>query len=172
MALSSSIGGCKTARPFNARSVAAAASVALLAVTIGLPFAFVPAVQPPHSGVSDGVNQSIQMLNSSSVDPLIDLGLPEAAISTEVTLEQFISRGAIAWGGYKFTYYSQQVLPGAGLNIPGRHVNAGGFVSDAAGYIVLAGAAPMGTVYDTPFGYQGKIYDRGTKGNHLDVYIR
>lgn len=88
------------------------------------------------------------------------------------TLSQFMRAGVINWSGYKFTYYSQSVLPGTGLNIPGRHVNADGYVCDESGYICLAGSAPMGTVYDTPFGYQGKIYDRGTSGNHLDVYIR
>lgn len=88
------------------------------------------------------------------------------------SLAQFMTSGVIQWGGYKFTYYSQQVLPGPGLAIPGRHVNDGGYVSDADGYIVLAGSAPKGTVYETPFGYPGKIYDRGTTGNHLDVYIR
>lgn len=81
-------------------------------------------------------------------------------------------QGVIMWGGYKFTYYSQRVLPGGGLRIPGRHVNGSGFVSDGDGYIVLAGSAPMGTVYPTPFGAPGKIYDRGTYGNHLDVYTQ
>lgn len=88
------------------------------------------------------------------------------------SLPQFMMSGVINWNGYRFTYYSQQVLPGSGLAIPGRHVNEGGYVSDGDGYIVLAGSAPKGTVYETPFGYEGKIYDRGTTGNHLDVYIR
>ena len=87
-------------------------------------------------------------------------------------LQTFMFSGVINWQGLKFTYYSQSVLPGGGLQIPGRHVNKDGYVSDGDGYIVLAGSAPKGTVYDTPFGYQGKIYDRGTVGNHLDVYIR
>ena len=80
-------------------------------------------------------------------------------------------RGVVYWNGYKFTYYSEKVLPGGGLRIPGRHVNADGYVADEEGYIVLAGDAPMGSVFETPFGYKGKIYDRGTSGNHLDVYI-
>ena len=87
-------------------------------------------------------------------------------------LSDFMFSGVVYWSGYKFTYYSQSVLLGGGLSIPGRHVNADGYVSDGDGYIVLAGSAPLGTVYDTPFGYKGKIYDRGTSGNHLDVYIR
>ena len=97
-----------------------------------------------------------------------------AQFSTErlYSLPEFMFSGVVYWNGYKFTYYSQSVLPGGGLSIPGRHVNADGYVSDGDGYIVLAGSAPLGTVYDTPFGYKGKIYDRGTSGNHLDVYIR
>ncbi|MBS5943752.1 hypothetical protein [Varibaculum cambriense] len=78
--------------------------------------------------------------------------------------------GVVNWSGYKFTYYSQKVLPGGGLRIPGRHVNADGFVADANGYIVLANDAPKGTVINTPFGAPGKVYDRGTRGNHFDVY--
>ena len=90
----------------------------------------------------------------------------------KISLSQFMFDGVVYSGGYKFTYYSQSVLPGGGLSIPGRHVNADGFVSDGDGYIVLAGSAPLRTVYDTPFGYKGKIYDRGTYGNHLDVYVQ
>ena len=86
-------------------------------------------------------------------------------------LDDFMFRGVIYWSGYKFTYYSEKVLPGGGLRIPGRHVNVDGYVADEDGYIVLAGDAAMGTVFETPFGYKGKIYDRGTVGNHLDVYI-
>ena len=97
---------------------------------------------------------------------------PERSTEKLYDLQTFMFSGVINWQGLKFTYYSQSVLPGGGLQIPGRHVNKDGYVSDGDGYIVLAGSAPKGTVYDTPFGYQGKIYDRGTVGNHLDVYIR
>ena len=95
-----------------------------------------------------------------------------SAVDALYSLSEFMRAGRISWNGYTFTYYSQSVLPGGSLNIPGRHVNADGYVSDGAGYICLAGSAPLGTVYDTPFGYQGKVYDRGTSGDHLDVYIR
>ncbi len=105
-------------------------------------------------------------------------GASRASVNSNLTttgqygLRDLQFQGVIMWGGYKFTYYSQQVLPGGGLRIPGRHVNGSGFVSDGDGYIVLAGSAPMGTVYATPFGAPGKIYDRGTSGNHLDVYTQ
>lgn len=82
----------------------------------------------------------------------------------------FRKMGVIYWNGYKYTYYSQKVLPGGGLKIPGRHVNSDGYVCDADGYICLANSAPLGTVFPTPFGAKGKVYDRGTSGNHLDVY--
>lgn len=92
------------------------------------------------------------------------------------TLEQFIVLGRIEWGGYEWTYYSQRVLPGEGLNIPGRHVNAHGYVADKDGYIVLAAPSSWGNVkgniYDTPFGYKGKVYDVNSGGTSLDVYIR
>lgn len=88
------------------------------------------------------------------------------------SLRQLQFNGIIYWSGYKFTYYSQRVLPGGGLNIPGRHVNSSGYVADKDGYIVLANSAPKGTVINTPFGFKGKVYDRGTYGNHFDVYTK
>lgn len=98
------------------------------------------------------------------------------------TLAQFMTLGRIAWGNYEYTYYSQSVLPGTGLNIPGRHVNDDGYVADIDGYIVLATPIDWGDVkgktYPTPFGYTGKAYDTNAtpysaSGNPvLDVYIR
>lgn len=111
--------------------------------------------------------QASDQLDTSELD-----SYPERSTEKLYDLQTFMFNGVINWQGLKFTYYSQSVLPGGGLEIPGRHVNKDGYVSDGDGYIVLAGSAPKGTVYDTPFGYQGKIYDRGTVGNHLDVYIR
>lgn len=90
--------------------------------------------------------------------------------SSGYSYSQFMSMGVINWNGYKYTYYSQSVLPGGGLNIPGRHVS-GGFVRDADGYIVLANSSSNGTILPTPFG-QGKVYDKGTYGNHIDIYVQ
>lgn len=67
------------------------------------------------------------------------------------TLRDLKFQGVINWSGYKFTYYSQRVLPGGALRIPGRHINSGGYVADKDGYIVLANSAPNGTVINTPF---------------------
>lgn len=88
------------------------------------------------------------------------------------SLAQFKNLGVIHWEGYQYTFYSQSVLPGNGLSIPGRHLDEEGYVVDEDGYIVLASSTPRGTVFPTPFGRLGKVYDKGTYGNHLDVYIR
>ena len=120
------------------------------------------------------------LTSAAASDDALDLGVEVAGESPSAPepvdalyyLEQSMFQGSVTWGGYRFTYYREQVLPGGGLAIPGRHLNADGYVSDKDGFIVLAGSAPKGTVYETPFGSPGKIYDRGTVGNHLDVYIR
>lgn len=93
-----------------------------------------------------------------------------ANTQTSVSYEDFMVMGVVYSNGYKYTYYSQSVLPGGGLNIPGRHVS-GGFVRDCNGYIVLANDAPKGTIIETPFG-TGMVYDRGTYGSHIDVYVQ
>lgn len=81
----------------------------------------------------------------------------------------FLRDGVVYSEGKKFTYYSQSVLPGGGLDIPGRHTD-GGFVKDGDGYICIASDKENGTVVDTPWG-QGKVYDSGVSGEHYDVYV-
>jgi len=93
----------------------------------------------------------------------------------------FMSAGVVQGtgqtAGYKFTYYSETILPGGGLNIPGRHVAGGkngqGYVMDGDGFIVLAkpanGRWQKGDTISTPFG-KGKFYDHCPEGN-IDVYV-
>lgn len=70
----------------------------------------------------------------------------------------------------KETYYSQRVLPGGGLNIPGRHVAADGTVRDADGYIVIASdILPKGSITETSLG-TGKVYDTGVGHAGVDIY--
>lgn len=123
------------------------------------------------NGVKYTVNTKTGAITKKS-DPEMLRAAEEPDSPKLYSLRQFKYRGVINWSGYKFTYYSQSVLPGGGLRIPGRHVNKDGYVSDGDGYIVLANSAPKGTVIPTPFGYYGKVYDRGTSGNHFDVYIK
>lgn len=83
--------------------------------------------------------------------------------------EYFKRMGVISDGNYKYTWYSENVLPGGGLNIPGRHSD-GNYVLDENDYIVLASSdLPKGTVMETPFGI-GKIYDTGCPSGIIDVY--
>ena len=91
--------------------------------------------------------------------------------SATYSASQLKSMGVINWGGWRWTWYSQRVLPGGGLNIPGRHVDSNGYVCDGNGYICLAsGSLSKGTVVNTPFGKMGKVYDSGCAANTLDVY--
>lgn len=87
----------------------------------------------------------------------------------------FRRQGVVYANGYKYTYYSQSVLPGGGLRIPGRHVNEYGYVSDKDGYVVLASNSSIskGSTFNTPFG-AGKVYDicANCPVNHLDVYTK
>ena len=80
------------------------------------------------------------------------------------------SKGRIWYNGHTETYYSQKVLPGGGLAIPGRHIASDGTIRDADGYIVLASDDyPKGTVVETSLG-AGKVYDTGSGSGNIDLY--
>lgn len=84
----------------------------------------------------------------------------------------FKRMGVIHWESWRWTWYSQRVLPGGGLKIPGRHVDSNGYVCDKNNYICLASSTlSKGTILDTPFGKQGKIYDSGCARGTIDVYV-
>lgn len=159
--------GTTVLAPFSMTAAFAASGDASAANTGGTQS--VTAATPIGSGTQAGLDITAAEEAPATTQKQPTTGTTSSAL---YTLEQFMFSGAVNWGGYRFTYYSEQVLPGPGLEIPGRHVNDDGYVSDSDGYIVLAGDAPKGTVFETPFGHPGKIYDRGTFGTHLDVYIR
>ena len=80
------------------------------------------------------------------------------------------SKGRIWYNGHTETYYSQKVLPGGGLAIPGRHIASDGTIRDADGYIVLASDDyPRGTVVETSLG-AGKVYDTGSGSGNIYLY--
>lgn len=90
-----------------------------------------------------------------------------------VTLAQMKFRGVVHYAGYRYTYYSQSVLPGGGLRIPGRHVEAG-CVVDGDGYICVASSThAKGTIVPTPLVEfpQGKVYDSGCAYGTIDLYV-
>lgn len=86
--------------------------------------------------------------------------------------KHFRRAGVIHWGSWRWTWYSQRVLPGGGLKIPGRHVDSNGYVCDNKDRICLASSKlKKGTIVDTPFGKPGKVYDSGCASGTLDVYV-
>ncbi len=80
--------------------------------------------------------------------------------------------GVVYYNGHRETYYSQQVLPGGGLNIPGRYVAEDGTIRDENGYICVA-ADPSylsyGSTVETSLG-TGKVYDSGCDYGTIDIY--
>lgn len=78
--------------------------------------------------------------------------------------------GVNEYNGRHETWYSQRVLPGGGLDIPGRHVADDGTIRDGDGYIAVAASdLPQGSVVDTSLG-QGKVYDSGCAPGTTDIY--
>jgi hypothetical protein len=83
--------------------------------------------------------------------------------------------GVWNFNGHVETYYSQRVLPGGGLSIPGRHVNRqDGTIRDANEYIVLARperipSMKKGDCIMTSLG-AGKFYDMNSGSDRVDIY--
>lgn len=82
-------------------------------------------------------------------------------------------RGAIYYNGHRETYYSEKVLPGNGLRIPGRHVADDGTIRDEDGYICVAadpGFMSKGSILITSLG-PAKVYDSGCAYGTIDIYV-
>jgi len=83
------------------------------------------------------------------------------------------SKGAQYFNGHKETYYSERVLPGTSLAIPGRHVADDGTVRDGDGFICVAadpGFMPKGSILITSLG-PAKVYDCGCAYGTIDIYV-
>ena len=81
--------------------------------------------------------------------------------------------GVKDFNGHKETYYSELVLPGEGLAIPGRHVAEDGTIRDGDGYIVVASDLsylPRYSVVLTSLG-PAKVYDTGCSYGVIDIYV-
>ena len=82
-------------------------------------------------------------------------------------------RGTVYFNGHKETYYSEKVLPGNGLNIPGRHVAEDGTIRDYEGFICVASDLSFmsrGTVLMTSL-VPAKVYDTGCAYGTIDIYV-
>lgn len=93
--------------------------------------------------------------------------------NADYTAEEFQELGIISWSAYRYTWYSELDMPGEGLIIDGRHVDENGFVCDIDNYICVASdSLDRGTIVDTPFGKQGKVYDCGCGYDDIiDCYV-
>lgn len=139
----------------------------------------VKATENEKSENDEDAEDGSQSRTSSNVDGgVMDAGNDyngnEVKYDAQYSPDEFRHSGVISWGGYQWTYYSELVLPGNGLNIPGRHTTEDGYVCDGDGYIVLAAdlsMLPRYSVVDTPFGREGKVYDTGCAYGVLDVYV-
>lgn len=92
-------------------------------------------------------------------------------VETNVVLNSYI--GVVYFNGHKETYYSQNVLPGGGLRIPGRHVAEDGTVRDEEGYICVAADwnyLPYGATVLTSLG-PARVYDTGCDYGVVDIYV-
>ena len=79
-------------------------------------------------------------------------------------------KGRVKFNGHYETWYSQKVLPGKGLNIPGRHVDSRELVCDGDGYICVATKlVGMGFKINTSLG-MGKRYDTCSPNDVVDIY--
>lgn len=119
------------------------------------------------SNSSSNNNSSNNSSNNGSSDNNSDYSggdyvIPSGGLTPE--------KGRIEFNGHTETYYSQKVLPGGGLDIPGRHVASDGTIRDANNYIVVASDDyPKGTVIQTSLG-PGKVYDTGSGSGNIDLY--
>lgn len=87
----------------------------------------------------------------------------------------FKRAGVIHWRGYKFTWYSQRILPdyNNNLGIKGKHIDGQGFICDKDNYICLgSNTSNRGKIIATPFGKFGKVYDAGyVTTDWFDCYV-
>lgn len=80
------------------------------------------------------------------------------------------SGGVNYYNGQKETYYSQRVLPGGGLDIPGRHVASDGTIRDENNYIVVASDRQSKGETGTCSLGEYKVYDTGVGHDGIDIY--
>lgn len=95
------------------------------------------------------------------------------AQGSDFDASNFQQAGVVYHDGVRYTWYSENVLPGGGLdelNSNGRSVSSEGYVIDGDGYISVASSDhEIGIVLDTPFG-MAKVYDSGCESGTIDVY--
>lgn len=122
--------------------------------------------EPMETVTEEPIDETVDETEEASDETIVE------ATEALYTASQFKRLGVIKWNGWRWTWYSERVLPGGGLTIPGRHNDENGYICDENDYICVASSVlSKGTVVDTPFGKQGKVYDCGCDADVLDVYV-
>ena len=133
---------------------------------------------------SEVVPASLQKTNAEMYDEMSVEELETALMEGRLPMEYSafytysanrlsVSRGALYFNGHKETYYSEKVLPGNSLNIPGRHVADDGTIRDENGFICVAANPdymPRHTILITSLG-PAKVYDTGCDYGTIDIYV-
>lgn len=85
----------------------------------------------------------------------------------------FMQMGELYDDEWRYTWYSENVLPGGGLDIPGRHVDGEGYVVDSEERLVAASEdIPYGTKINVPFGSGvAVVRDCGCPSGTIDIYV-
>lgn len=101
-------------------------------------------------------------------------GLDQSGTQKIYSLAQFISLGRITEANHEWTYSDGDSFP-SNVNVLGKGYNAYGFLSDGDGNIIMSAPSSfgdvIGRVYNTPFGFKGKVYATNDKTS-FDVYVR
>lgn len=138
------------------------------------------------NGKEDGKTELSRKTVKEPVNQVVNVGTKakSTGVSDNITL-QYSARynvssnpltafkGVVYYNGHRETYYSQKVLPGNGLNIPGRHVAEDGTIRDGDGYICVAANTSYmkkGTTLMTSLG-PAKVYDCGCAYGTIDIYV-
>lgn len=135
---------------------------------------------------TESVTESVPTADASTTDDEIIETEPEPVIDPCTGVELKYSEpyyvcdnpltpsmGAKEFNGHRETYYSEKVLPGGGLNIPGRHVADDGTIRDSDGYICVASDLSYLDRYNILLTSLGpaKVYDTGCAYDTIDIYV-
>ena len=131
-----------------------------------------PEVEEEEGGESVEENFIEEPVAVVYTEEVYDEGSDIYAGSSTVGAEDFQTAGVVYdEAGTRYTWYSEQVLTGGGLDIPGRYTDEEGFVRDETGNIAVASSDhEKGTAVDTPFG-PGIVYDTGCASGTVDIYV-
>ena len=122
------------------------------------------------------IAESIAVMNNDLIQqmPSFEGVILQYSKPYEISEEKLTSKkGVYYFNNHKETYYSQKVLAGGGLNIPGRHVAEDGTIRDEDGYLCVAadfGFMTRGSCLMTSLG-PAKVYDTGCQYGVIDIYV-